>query len=207
MNAICIRRAHSVWTNCRCADCAPKQSRMEKAQRTGTYRRVSSEAAWAVVAPKLDDGWTALALNSAAGLPASSLDSAIAAYRRDGTRAKLGPWVSAQLVNMGPPTAGQIGATVTRRQLRALARIGWGLMQITDPERGLRFSNLCAIRSGRTERVGARIAAEIDAVYDRLHLTPGPARQARDRAAAKGLASSLAYDDIRDLTEQPRGAA
>ena len=207
MNAICIRRAHSVWTSCRCADCGPRQNRMEKAQRTGTYRRVSSQEAWAVVAPKIDDGWTVLALNSAARLPTNSLDGAVAAYRRDGTMTRFGPWLSARLVTMGTPTAGQIGATITRRQLRALARIGWGLMQITDPERGLRFSNLCAIRSGRTERVGARIAAEIDAVYDRLHLTPGPARQARDRAAAKGWASSLAYDDIRDLTEQPRGAA
>lgn len=200
----CIRRRHTVWSTCTCADCLPDRRRMYKIQRNGYYRRVSSDQAWAVLEPLLLDNWSVHAVANAASLPPGSLSRAVAEYRAEGKRTRFGPTVSRALVTMQPPTSGQVGATITRRQLRALARIGHGLQTIAGVS-GVNFSTLAMARRGNV-RVSAKIARLVDGVYDELAMKPGDDDQARNHAAKQGWPAPMAWDNIRDLAAVPAGA-
>jgi hypothetical protein len=189
----CIKRAHSLWTTCYCAECVVTRRRLSKLRNAGLYRRVSSEEAWEVLAAKFDDHWTAAAVGSACGMSLDSFSRHLAEYRK-GKRVYLGPVTAAQVLNMGQPTQGQIGATGTRRRLRALARMGYGL-QTLSATAGVQFSTLAMVRNNN-ERVSAKIAAAVRETYDRLHMTPGTDRQAACQAAEKGWPPPLAWDDI-----------
>ncbi len=200
----CTRRRHSVWTTCTCDDCIRERRRMGKIQRNGYYRRTSSEQAWAVLEPLILDSWSVQAIANGAGLPQGSLTRAVAEYRAEGKRTRFGPTVAHAIVTMRPPTAGQIGATVTRRQLRALARIGHGLQTVSTAS-GVGFSTLAMTRRGNV-RVSAKIARLVDAAYDRLAMTPGDDDQARNHAAKQGWPAPMAWDDIHDLAAVPIGS-
>lgn len=203
----CIRRRTSYWTHCECDRCDPERKRRKKLHSVGKYERVSSEEAWAVLAAKIDAGWTARAIGSATRLDAPDVKDGFlyfsrhVAYYRRGVKVGMGPNVARAVVNMGTPTAGQVGAEPSRRRLRALAAIGHGLRSLAA-ETGIGFSTLAMVRS-RNERVAASIANVIAEAYERLNMTPGDDDQAVREARLKGWPSPLAYDDIDDLTEQP----
>jgi len=200
----CTRRRHSVWTTCTCSDCLTERRRMCKLQRNGYYRRTSSDQAWAVLEPLILDAWSVQAIANGAGLPQGSLTRAVAEYRAEGKRTRFGPTIAHAIVTMQPPTAGQVGATVTRRQLRALARIGHGLQTVSTAS-GVGFSTLAMARRGNV-RVSAKIARLVDAAYDRLAMTPGDDDQARNHAAKQGWPAPMAWDDIHDLAAVPIGS-
>lgn len=87
------------------------------------------------------------------------------------------------------------------RRLRALYAIGWSAVQIAD-ELGVTAEAVRArVRSDR--RIERDTAAQIDAVYRRLSMTPGPSTRARRIAERRGYAPPLAWDNIDDLDERP----
>lgn len=208
---VCIKRASSLWTTCHCPKCVKLRARLNKAQYVGRYTRSTSEEAWQVLGPLIDDHWTGAALASATGLPPGSFHVTLARYRRDGTQTQLGPWTCHLILNMKRPTAGMVGLTGSRRRLQALARIGYGLGTLTR-ETGLKFGALSMIRndkraasSSRGHAIKAVNANAIADAYARLSMTPGDGQQARARAAEKGWHGPLEWDanTIDDPTALP----
>lgn len=195
----CIKRDASYWTKCRCDTCRPRQARRRKIYYVKGSVRVPNDVAWERLARFIEDDWSARAIGSATGLGPDYFSRHLAEYAR-GRRVYLGPVAAERVLNAGHPTEGQVGAEPTRRRLRALARIGWGLDSLSS-ETGVKFSTLAMVRN-RNQRVSARIANAVRETYDRLHMTPGNDDQARREATAKGWLSPLAWDDI-DTDEAP----
>ena len=195
----CIRARHAVWTTCRCTRCIVDVRRIKKVQEHGRYRRVPSTAAWDVIDRLRTAGWTSSAIASATGIPESTVTHAV---RRGRDGWAWGPRHSAAIINHGTPTTGQVGAYGSRRRLQALAALGWTLDALTA-RTGLGFTTLAAIRSGVTTRVGVTLANQVAAVFDELHMVPGPSIRSRQHAASQGWVSALAWDDIDDPAEVP----
>lgn len=91
------------------------------------------------------------------------------------------------------------------RRLQALAAIGWtfeSLGPIADIDPG----NLARMARGAAKYANRVNFDKVCALYDELHMTPGPSEDARKRAAAKGWLPPLAWDDIDTDTEPQRHA-
>jgi hypothetical protein len=193
MSTDCIRRQHAYWTTCRCETCAPERAMRRKMHYVGYEWRVPHGVAWERLARCFAAGWSSSAVSSACGYDRDHFGRHLAAWRR-GEETLLGPAVAADIMQMGRPTKGQVGAEPSRRRLRALAAIGYGLKTIAD-ETGVGFSTLAMVRA-RNDRVNTWISNAIADAYDRISMRPGPDPQAAQLARAKGWASPLAWDDI-----------
>jgi hypothetical protein len=168
----------------------------------GRIQRIPHEIAWQRLAGRFTEGWTALAAASACGLPPYYFSDHHAAWSK-GEEVRIGPILAQKIMTMDRPTAGRVNAIPSRRRLRALAAIGYGLHAISS-ETGVKVQTLAMIRN-RNERVGAATAAAIEDAYDRLHMRPGGGVQAARLARDKGWPPPLAWDDIDNLRERPRG--
>ena len=92
----------------------------------------------------------------------------------------------------------------SQRRLRALAALGWSA-HILAAEVGTSAAQLQAIRNGRRVYIRTDTADRIAELYDRLHMTPGPSESARRWARWQECIPPLAWDDIDDPDEDPRG--
>lgn len=198
---ICTRRPRSFWTSCRCDACHIDRTRKHKLYTMGRIQRIPHEVAWKRLTDRFAEGWTALAAASACGLPAYYFSDHHAAWTK-GAEVRIGPHLAHQIMTMGRPTAGQVNAEPSRRRLRALAVMGYGLHSLSL-ETGIKPQTLAMIRR-RNERVGSAAAASIADAYDRLHMRPGGCVQAATVARRKRWAAPLAWDDI-DLDAAPQG--
>jgi hypothetical protein len=97
----------------------------------------------------------------------------------------------------------RINSLPTQRRIRALAAIGWPFSELSRHLgfRGKEYPQQLL----RRPRVNVATARKVADLYDRLSMTPGPSQEARTRAAAKGWAPPLAWDDIDDPHETPQG--
>lgn len=91
----------------------------------------------------------------------------------------------------------------TQRRIRALMRLGWTAADLAEhlgcvPEH---VRNIIRNRAS----VRPETAAQIDAVFRKLCMTPGPSSITMQRAERKGWAPPLAWDDIDDPNETPQG--
>lgn len=99
-----------------------------------------------------------------------------------------------------------------RRRLQALQCLGWSLAEIGE-RCGWSSQNLLAIIRDNTwrprETVSAATFAKIARVYDELSMRVAPndryTSNVRNRARRLGYMPPLAWDDIDDPNEQPRG--
>ena len=82
----------------------------------------------------------------------------------------------------------------TRRRLQALAAIGWRWSDLGDLL-GTTWQAVQYIAAGHHPTVWTSTADRVEAVYELLSGTPGPSPTARHRAAAKGWAPPLGWDD------------
>jgi hypothetical protein len=80
------------------------------------------------------------------------------------------------------------------RRLRALARMGWRASDIAA-ETGIHQQQIQRYMRGGEEAVFLATHLAIATAYDRLSMTPGPSKLARQRAEAKGWPPPLAWDD------------
>lgn len=198
----CVRRGVSYWTTCSCPPCVVDRRRKRKIHSLGTPYRVPAQRAADILAAKIDDGWTSLAIASASGLQPGYFQRHITARKRGLPMPHLGPTVAAAIVGMGAPTAGQINARGPRRRLQALSAIGHSLDAISLTS-GVGFTTLAMIRASETERVKACVASKIAAAYGRLEMVPGANSRVRREARAKGWLPPLAWMDIDDPNERP----
>lgn len=208
MTQPCIRRPNSIWTHCGCPTCRTEQARMAKLARNGHYHRpgLPVDEAWQVLDSLIDRGWTPKAIGSATGTGWHRWHGTIREYMRTGRRRVLSPSSCVALTRIGEPTDGQVGAYATRRRLQALSRIGWDLYRLSD-DTGIGFTTLAAIRAGKITRTRATFHTTIADAYTRLCMTPGPSTQAVQGAIRKSWVSPMAWDDIDDPREKPRGVS
>ncbi|WP_235738969.1 hypothetical protein [Nocardioides alcanivorans] len=88
------------------------------------------------------------------------------------------------------------------RRLQALAAIGWTFNALGDRV-GIDPGNLARMARGKAKYANRKNFDLVCAVYEVLHMTPGPSDEARKRAEAKGWMPPLAWEDIDDLDEDP----
>lgn len=201
----CIRRPTSTWTACRCPDCEPLRRRTFKLYRAGRITPVPSERAWQRLDTWLTAGYTPAWIASASGLGVETVQHLSTRSRhargemsRHNARALLTTDITTATRGHGPI----IGAT---RRLQALGAMGWSMMEV-GRRSGLHYVTLASVQRGAQTSIGARLHHGINAVYDELHMTPGPSTRARLDARRKGWAPPLAWDDIDDPTQAPTGA-
>ena len=99
-----------------------------------------------------------------------------------------------------------IDATGTRRRIEALRYLGWTGVDI-GREIGVTYG--CIYQWGKRPRIYRTSAEKVDAAFRRLSLLPPPtgylADRERRRARRLGFVSALAWDDLDDPAEQPKG--
>lgn len=100
--------------------------------------------------------------------------------------------------------AALVDALGTVRRIQALTAIGWTL---TDTGRALGWtsSNLGLLL--RQDKVLRRTADAVAGLYERRSGTTGPSGRARRMAAARGWVPPLAWTNIDDPREKPRGVS
>lgn len=91
-------------------------------------------------------------------------------------------------------------ATGPQRRVRALARIGWTRAAIAVAA-GLTEHTVGDVAAGAVLSVTRQTETAVRRAYDALSMTPGPSVHNRSRAASKGWAPPLAWDD--DTIDDP----
>lgn len=102
-----------------------------------------------------------------------------------------------------------VNGTGTVRRIRALWAIGWTSNHIAEACGWRTPQAVTEIAQPATERRGvyATTAETVAAAYERLCMTPGPSDMNRRRAARQGYAPPLAWNDIDNPAERPKGIA
>lgn len=104
----------------------------------------------------------------------------------------------------------RVDATGTRRRIQALMAIGWTARQIATAT-GLNNQIITLISSGQTgDRVYRSTALRIALFYEPVSMRVQVAHTAawmRAYARRRGYAPPVAWDNIDDVTEQPKGVA
>lgn len=200
----CIRKPTAYWTTCRCDYCGPEQARKIKHRDVYGYTRPSGQDAWERFLGWVEAGYSWAWIADAAGLNASSLDTAYFKYLQSGQPAQFGHYYSGKILaaDIDTGTRGSCPARGIRRRLQALARIGWGVVALSQ-ECGVPFTTIACIQRGDVDAVTADNAHPIRAMYDRLENQPRKSTQAVARAERLGWAAPAAWDDI-DHDDEPQ---
>ena len=88
-----------------------------------------------------------------------------------------------------------------QRRVQALLAMGYRHSDLIEHV----GSETYRLATGRLSLTTARTWRAVDAAYRHLSTTPGPSATTRDRARAMGYAPPMAWDDIDNPTEQPKG--
>jgi hypothetical protein len=149
--------------------------------------------------------WTATAIASACDIPQYIVRD-IVDEARQGKRRQFGAGLSAKIVNHGKPTAGKVSALGARRRTQALGRLGH-TTDVIAAAAGRGATTIVKIQNGFTCTVTPAIEEDIHRAWVALSNKPGVSAVAAKRAAKLGWAPPLAWDDIDDPRERPKGVA
>lgn len=193
--ANCTRRWFSVDpSGCKCSRCLSMKRRMAKLRKHNLLPPSRSDEAWAAVERMLKNGWSIGAIAAAAGIdPAGLSVDRQRQIRKGGLR--LGRVRAERLIGAETkmPPKGRVSALVARRQLQALAALGWSLRDL-EPRTGMAWQTLHSIRGQLVEITDVRRVNAIDAVYRELCMTPGKCIQTQRNAEKRRWASPLAWE-------------
>ena len=186
-----------------------KRYRLDRA--TGIRRTVPPGRALAHLETLHDAGMTWHAIARAAGVAPTTVTSAVHHMRtgralHSATEAR---WLA---VPYTPPTASRGSLRRRRdvgvaRRLQALAAIGW---TFTDLAARLHIVPPAVSNAAAGKPVSGRVAADVRRLYGELSMTvpTGPAAVARrTKATQMGWVPPMAWDDIDDPLEEPKGVA
>lgn len=99
-----------------------------------------------------------------------------------------------------------IDPTGTRRRIQALLWMGWPARVIAERSDCKPSTiNMISFRGGSKGRVSSRLAKRIADAYDDISHLRGPSKQCATKAKAYGYVSPMAWDDIDDPRERPKG--
>ena len=91
------------------------------------------------------------------------------------------------------------------RRVQALRRIGWSIDSIAVSS-GVGIGTIHRLLRGEVKVVRVATARRLDATFERLSMTVGPSPVAATHAAREGHPPPLAWDDVDNPSERPRGA-
>lgn len=97
----------------------------------------------------------------------------------------------------------------TQRRLQALAYMGWSPQAIAE-KIGSHYRPLLKIRAGERDRVRSSTHRRIEKVFVELATVPAPGHSGaitRGTARVRGFAPPLAWDDVDNPRERPKGVA
>lgn len=97
-----------------------------------------------------------------------------------------------------------VSAAGSRRRLQALACMGWSMRELGERS-GVNLRTLDHWRAGRTTRMHPEHADIIANLFRQLWDQPGPSHITKGWARKHGWAPPLAWDNIDDEHEQPKG--
>ena len=100
------------------------------------------------------------------------------------------------------PDEVRVPALGAQRRVQALLAMGYRHSDLTEH---MHSATSYRLTTGRLALTTARTWRAANAAYQRLSATPGPSDTTRDRARAMGYAPPLAWNDIDDPNERPRG--
>lgn len=110
------------------------------------------------------------------------------------------------------PDLTMVASYASVRRIQALYRIGWTrdilnpLIEAENPDfLGDNPLNATPLDFKKRTKISYGKHKAIRKVYDRLYLTQGPSERNRKTSAFKGWAAPLAWDDIENYTEIPKG--
>jgi hypothetical protein len=151
----------------------------------------------------MDAGMLAEHIATAAGLGPATVSEI-----RRGQRDKM-KWETAKALFTVQPQAGwTVPALGTIRRARALVALGWTFYEI-EQRAGLSRGYLRLVCHSRGEqgRVLATSAMAVADTYEDMSMTPGPSGRQRSFARNRGWAPPLAWNNIDDPDERPKGCA
>lgn len=109
------------------------------------------------------------------------------------------------------PEQGYMPRVGVIRRIQALNAIGWTRVSLAArlEMSGPNLTQLVTGCRGATHRANLHVQVKtwqkIDALYRELSMTPGPSDESRRRALRNGWAPPMAWDDIDDPNEHPKG--
>lgn len=202
----CIRKTGSEWTMCRCEPCRADMARKSKRRRNG-HAAVESDVrteAWARVVAWVGAGYSATVIAGLSGVRRRAADSMVNDAKAGRNRSLH--HATARRVMAAPqrPTegGGWVPSVGTSRRLRALTVMGWSMRSLSE-RCDLHESTLAALRDPKHRTTRPKFAVVVARLYDELAMHQGPCRYAATRAARKGWAPPLAWDDIDDPNAEP----
>ena len=146
-------------------------------------------------------GWTNVEIADYAGVDRRTVHNILHNYVASVHR----PTAAAILRLRPEDVPNRVPALGSMRRVQALAVMGWPVSH-TGVAAGVRGTLINELVSGRRKRVPLREAQEIARVFRERCMTVGPSKKARTFALRNGWAPPLAWDDIDDADEVPRGA-
>ncbi len=215
-------QAAYVHDRCRCRDCRDAAARYNaRASRLAAYGRwrpfVDAAPAREHVRLLRDAGLGLARIARLAGVPYSTLSRLVhGGPRGKSPSRRVRPATEQRILAVSPDlamlgSAAVVDATGTRRRLQALVWLGYSQARLAA-ELGMHRHNVSKVL-GR-DRVHAATARDVRAAYDRLGNappaadTPGQRKsvtRAHGLARARGWAPPLAWDNIDDPDEAPKG--
>jgi hypothetical protein len=192
---------------CRCQECCAANT----TYRTTRYRQIaygrwdsliSPQAAAQHVQALRDAGMTVEAIASAARLGTTTINRLAypshAGHYRELRESRSAAILAVRVGHRGVAPTLLVPAVGTTRRIHGLARMGWTAAAV-GAHLGITGKAVSLITT-RT-RVTAETATRIEAVHRDLAMRPGPSDTSRRRAAARGWAPPLAWDD--DTIDDP----
>jgi hypothetical protein len=187
-----------------CERCAPATFRAEKLARVrrgrGVYRLVPiGDEAWRYVVsvPRLHVArLSGVSIGQVDRIRKGDPDKVVRASTRDAILAARRAHV--------------VTAVGVQRRVRALAALGWSAPAV-QARCGIWVSTLADLRRREPQFVRSNIAATVTAVYEELSMQVPPEGKSAGRtrywARRNGYLPPLAWDDIDDPLEEPKGVA
>lgn len=193
---------------CRCEPClaayrAYNRSRYLRSK-VGVRSSVDAEPVRRHVQALIDDGWTWMQLEVASGVHRTGIKALIIGQKGKPPSKRILPRTAKALLavrHMQPIEGAAYPAYRVQRRIQALHALGYDLNDLGHRLGITSHTNMHALLQ-RTRCTGA-MYARVDALYQQLHMTPGPSTRARARARRLGWVPPLAWDDIDDPNETP----
>lgn len=145
-------------------------------------------------------GWTNPEIADTAGVDRRTVYNILHAYV-----AQVHQRTAAAILALRPDDVpNRVPSLGTRRRMEALAVMGWPLAHI-GREAGIHGTQVAELMAGRRKRIPRAQAEAVARIFRRRWMKPGPSQAARTIAARNGWVSALAWNDIDDPEETPKG--
>lgn len=180
-----------------------KEYRVE-VERTGRPRRINTAPVVEHVAALRESGMPTEEIARIAGVAPGTVLAAVPTSSRYNTTMRA---ATAERILAVKPTAkvaaGYVDALGPARRLQALVAIGYSARHLGE-RLGTQQQNVSRLMHSHQKWLQVATRDRIVAVYNELHMTPGPSTRARTIAKKHGWLPPLAWNNVDDPHEKPR---